>query len=114
MTADFTRTRKLLATSDFKTLFIEELGWKHHYAGLEVLLDGLTFTISAAAEKRGMTCFVCSPGADGRIPDHAMRRRIERQVTAWAKAQERTRQSAFSRLGSPPTGRSILRAEELL
>lgn len=27
MAADIARTRKLRATSDFKTLFIEELGW---------------------------------------------------------------------------------------
>jgi hypothetical protein len=81
LTADLTRTRKLLAASDFKTLFIEELGWNHHNARLEILIEGLTITLSAVGEKCGMAAFLCAPGADGRIPDHAMRRKIERQLT---------------------------------
>jgi hypothetical protein len=81
MAADFTRTRKLLANADFKALFIEELGWNHYHARLEILLDGLTFTLSAVAEKCGMAAFVCPPGANGRIPDYAMRRKIDRQIT---------------------------------
>jgi hypothetical protein len=81
MAADFTRTRKLLAASDFKTLFIEELGWNHHNARMEIPFDGLTVTLSAVAEKCGMAAFVCAPGAVGRMPDYAMRRKIERQAT---------------------------------
>jgi len=68
MAADFTRTRKLLASSDFKTLFIEELGWNHYHATLEIPLDGLTFTLSAVAEKCGMAASICTPGADGQCP----------------------------------------------
>jgi hypothetical protein len=78
---DPTRTRKLLAAPDFKALFIDELGWNHHNFGLEILVDGLTFTLSAVAEKCGMAAFVCTPGSDGRMPDYAMRRKIDRQVT---------------------------------
>ncbi|MDI6753320.1 MAG: Eco57I restriction-modification methylase domain-containing protein [Thermodesulfobacteriota bacterium] len=81
MAPNLTRTRKLLATSDFKTLFIEELGWNHHTARLELSVDGLTFKLYAVAEKCGMAAFVCDRTADGRIPDYAMRRKIERQVT---------------------------------
>ncbi len=96
MTADFTRTRKLPATSDFKTLFVEELGWNHYHATLEIPLDGLTFTLSAVAEKCGMAAFACPPGAKGRIPDYATRRKIYRQVTAWARARGMTRENEFS------------------
>ena len=68
MPVDFARTRKLLAASDFKTLLVEELGWNHHNARMEILLDGMTFILTAVAEKCGMAAFVCAPGGDGRIP----------------------------------------------
>jgi hypothetical protein len=84
MSPDPSRTRKLLEAPDFKTLFIEELGWNHHHARLEIFLDGQAFTLSAVAEKCGMAAFVCSPGSDGRMPDHALRRRIDRQVAKTA------------------------------
>jgi len=72
--------RNLLTAYEFKTLFIEKLGWNRYKAKLEISVDGKTFTLLAIAEKCGMAAFVCDPGADGRIPDYPMRRKIERQV----------------------------------
>ncbi|GIV05347.1 MAG: hypothetical protein KatS3mg016_0922 [Fimbriimonadales bacterium] len=74
------RARQLLKTCDFTTLFIEELGWDHHRQSLSVELDGETYTLNAVAQKRGMVAFVCSPDAQGNLPDHATRGRIEREV----------------------------------
>ena len=72
--------RNLLTAYEFKTLFIEKLGWNRYKAKLEISVDGETFTLLAISEKCGMAAFVCDPGADGRIPDYPMRRKIERQV----------------------------------
>ncbi len=62
MPPDTVRTRKLLATFDFKSLFIEELGWNRHNARLEIIVDGRTFTLSAVSEKCGMVAFDCRAG----------------------------------------------------
>jgi hypothetical protein len=77
---DVTRTRHLLQKFDFRTLFIEELGWDHHPASLEVPVDGQTLVLTSVAQKRGMVVLLCAPFADGRMPDYAMRRKIERHV----------------------------------
>ena len=73
-------TRNLLTAYEFKTLFIEELGWNRYNARFEIPVNGRTFTLSAIAEKCGMAAFVCGPGTDGRIPDYPTRRKIERHV----------------------------------
>ncbi|MBI1987901.1 MAG: SAM-dependent methyltransferase, partial [Nitrospinae bacterium] len=80
MLLDVTRVRRYLQELDFRPLFIEELGWDHPSANLEVSIDGQTFTLAAIAQKRGMVAFACVPSGEGRIPDYAMRRKIERQV----------------------------------
>jgi len=75
-----TRTRDLLRQFDFKTLFIEELGWDHYNARLEIPVDGQVFVLSAVAEKRGMVAYLC-PSMEGQsIPDYQTRRRIETQT----------------------------------
>jgi len=75
-----TRTRDLLRQFNFKTLFIEELGWDYHTAKLELPVDGLVFILTAIAQKRGMVAYLC-PSHDGqRIPDYQTRRRIEVQT----------------------------------
>jgi hypothetical protein len=80
MPPDNVRSRKLLAAFDFKSLFIEELGWNRHGARLDIIVDGRTFSLLAVSEKCGMVVFEGEPGSDGRIPDYATRRKIERQV----------------------------------
>jgi hypothetical protein len=80
MPLDITRTREDLKKFDFHMLFIEELGWDRHTEHLEVSVDGQHYTLTALAEKHGMVAFACPSHADGAIPTHAMRRKIERQV----------------------------------
>ena len=72
--------RNLLTGYEFKTLFIEKLGWNRNNARLVISVDGRTFALSAIAEKCGMAAFACDPGSDGRFPDYPTRRKIERQV----------------------------------
>jgi hypothetical protein len=69
----------LLRSFNLSKLFIEELGWDSHSQTLDVPLDGRTFSLSAAAHKRGFVAFQCT-APEGRVPDYATRRKIETQV----------------------------------
>jgi hypothetical protein len=84
MPLEVAKTRKLLTDFDFKQLFIEELGWNHHDAHLEIAVDCQSFSLTAVAEKCGMAAFLCSPGSGGRIPEYSIRRKVERQVAKTA------------------------------
>ena len=75
------QVRNALQHFDFKTLFVEELGWDHHSGPLDVQLDGLTYQLRAIAHKRGMAVYLCPTPPDQDMPDYATRRKIERQVT---------------------------------
>ncbi|HDH53639.1 MAG TPA: SAM-dependent methyltransferase, partial [Nitrospirae bacterium] len=80
MIFNISKVRNYLKGFDFKTLFIEELGWDHYNKHLEIRIDSHTFTLSAIAEKRGMAAFLCPCPRNGRIPDYAARRKIEKQT----------------------------------
>src|SRR5574337_124328 len=80
MPLDVTRTRQYLSRFDFKTLFLEELGWDSHAASVDAASDGQTFRLTAIAQKRGMVAFICPPNGPLGIPEYPTRRKIERQV----------------------------------
>ena len=74
-------TRQYLKESDFENLFTQELGWDHHAQSLNITIDETAYQLTAIAEKRGMVVFECpATGTDGRIPDYATRRKIQKQV----------------------------------
>ena len=72
-------TRQYLKESEFENLFTQELGWDNHTQTLNITVDETEYQLTAIAEKRGMVVFEC-PAADGRIPDYATRRKIQKQV----------------------------------
>ena len=72
-------TRQYLKESEFEDLFIDQLGWDNHTQTLNIIADETEYQLTAIAEKRGMVVFEC-PAADGRIPDYATRRKIQKQV----------------------------------
>lgn len=80
MALNSARARQLLAKCDLKGLFIEELGWDHHSATLKVTPDGYSITLQAVAQKRGMVAYHCATPGGQRLPDYALRRKIEHQV----------------------------------
>lgn len=80
MTLSVARARHYLKTRDFERLFTEELGWDRHTGALTVTIAGQPYTLRVLAQKRGVQIFECAPDADGRIPDYATRRKIEKQV----------------------------------
>lgn len=84
MPIDPARARQRLKEFNLKALFVEELGWEHHAASHQVTVDGRSYQLNAVAHKRGFAAFICEPGHDGRIPDYATRRKIDRQVTKLA------------------------------
>jgi len=81
MPLDPTRCQPLLQNFEFRRLFIEELGWDKHTAGLEVPLKTGSAQLEAIAHKRGFVAWHCLPDSAGRLPDPTARRKIEREVT---------------------------------
>ena len=74
-------TRQYLKESEFENLFIDQLGWDRHTQILNITVDETAYQLTAIAEKRGMVVFECpATGTDGRIPDYATRRKIQKQV----------------------------------
>jgi hypothetical protein len=80
MTIDKTRARQFLVRWDLRGLFIEELGWDHHQAALEIMIDGNPVLLSALAHKRGLVAYHCPVPAGQRLFDYPRRRKIERLV----------------------------------
>jgi hypothetical protein len=76
---DASRARQLLQNFDFRTLFVEELGWDRYNVSLEIEVLGSAITLSAVAQKRGMVAYHCPPIGDV-LPDYPWRRKIEHQV----------------------------------
>lgn len=75
-----TRRRELLKAFNFQSLFIDELGWDNHSTPLEVALDGHPKTLQAIAQKRGMVAYHCPTPSGQRLPEYAVRRKIEHHV----------------------------------
>lgn len=73
--------RPYLRAFDFQKLFIEELGWDHYNVRQAVAVDGQSFILNAVAQKRGFQVFTCESDTVSQIPDHATRRKIEKEVT---------------------------------
>ena len=84
MTLSVPRVRHHLKNFELEKLFIEELGWDRYSSVFDVPIDGNSFTLRAVAQKRGAQIFECRSDAAGKIPDHNLRRKIERQITKCA------------------------------
>jgi len=79
MTLDLARTRKLLQSFDFETLFIEVLGWDYaDRAALNIRVDETPMTLEIIAEKRGVVA-LRHTSAEA-LPAYALRRKIDRRV----------------------------------
>ncbi len=73
-------TRSLIQTADFRTLFIESLGWDHHAQHLGVSVDGTSYPLVAIAHKRRAVAFECVMQAS-EFPPYSIRRKIDQQAT---------------------------------
>jgi hypothetical protein len=77
---DKARGRELLRKADFRTLFIEELGWDRHDGTPEVTVQGKQIKLVAVAHKRGMVAYHCPFPSGEQLPDSVLRRKIGQQV----------------------------------
>ena len=84
MNLNTARVQQLLKAFDFRLLFIEELGWDHHDARLDIILDSRTIRLQAFAQKRGMVAYLCPTTLGECLPDYAVRRKIEHQAAKTA------------------------------
>ena len=64
----------------FKELF-NDMGWNHDKVNQPIAVDTLTFILEAVAQKSGFKILNCKPGTDGRIPEYALRKKIDQKVT---------------------------------
>ena len=74
------QTRNYLQESEFKSLFVEELGWEYHTQELPVKVEHTDYTLTAIAEKRGMVVFHCAATLNAPLPNYATRRVIQQEV----------------------------------
>jgi hypothetical protein len=81
MNIDKPAVRERLRDFNFSALFTQELGWDFPATNLTVSVAGQNYSLLSMAQKRGVQILQCLPGVDGRVPDHATRRKIEKQVT---------------------------------
>ena len=81
MTINRQRIQQYVQTFDFRTLFIEELGWDNDRSRpFSVVMADTTYSLQPIAQKRGLVVYRCSPDTQGNMPDAALRSRIEREV----------------------------------
>jgi hypothetical protein len=85
MTFNTEKIKECLRDGDFKSLFIDGLGWDRPPADQSVEVDGQIYTLKATAEKRGVTAFVCCHEAGGKLPDRNLRRKIDNQLAKYVR-----------------------------
>ncbi|MCB8987559.1 MAG: Eco57I restriction-modification methylase domain-containing protein [Ardenticatenaceae bacterium] len=73
-----THARRYLRQFDFRSLFVEELGWDNYQISLTISVDDNHYVLQGAAEKRGMVVLVAY--LSGEIPLATIRNKIEQQV----------------------------------
>src|SRR5437868_8892288 len=83
-TMDAALARGCLQQGDFKSLFIEALGWDRQSGGLDLTVQTETFRLIAVAQKRGMVAYWLPARAGSIFPAYALRRKIEQQVAKTA------------------------------
>ena len=74
------QAKEYLSNFDFKSLFLEELGWDAYTAKLSIRVAEDTFDLLAVTEKRGVVAWICDLPVGRNIPDRAIRKKIEFQV----------------------------------
>ena len=82
MAFSFDRVRNILQNFDFKTLFIEELGWSQPSTNKAVSFthNGTEFMRKQVAELSGVTVFEILSG-DGKIPDSKTRAAVHKELS---------------------------------
>ncbi len=80
MPFDLQRARPLLQSCDLPRLFVEKIGWEPARQKLTLREAERDHVFTAVAEKHGFTVWLCE-SADGRLPDHATRLKLDRKLS---------------------------------
>ncbi|MDM3854477.1 MAG: hypothetical protein PT120_06065 [Aphanizomenon gracile PMC649.10] len=79
------QVKTYLQSSDFTSLFIEELGWDYADGSpIYLAVDEENYTIEAAAQKRGMMVYHCV-SENGILPNAKIRKKIDTEVTSYSQ-----------------------------
>jgi hypothetical protein len=82
MTINFRRARAHLEKFDFKTLFVEELGWARASGRpIPLAVDGEKYRLTPLAELGGMMVYVCEAASGDGLPAANLRKKIDKDVT---------------------------------
>ncbi|HKZ68782.1 MAG TPA: hypothetical protein VJ020_01800, partial [Anaerolineales bacterium] len=82
MTIHFRRARAYLENFDFKSLFVEELGWARAGGRPAIVpVDSGKFSLTPVAELGGMIVYVCEIGD---IPPAGVRKKIDKEISKLA------------------------------
>src|SRR5436190_23852651 len=84
VTLNIKSTRDHLQTLDYKTLFIEDLGWSRPplLKPITVPIHNTTYMLGEIAELAGVAVFeVRTTAANGKIPDANTRKAIHREIS---------------------------------
>jgi hypothetical protein len=71
--------KRYIRDFNFRELF-NEMGWNRDATSQSITVDGSIFALASAGEKSGFKILICSPDADGHVPDSATRKKIETRV----------------------------------
>jgi Eco57I restriction-modification methylase len=78
---DLSNLRKNLQAFDFRKLFVDDLGWDHLRINVIAFeIEGVSISLNPIAQKRGFQVFEGTT-ADGTIPLHATRMKLERELS---------------------------------
>ena len=59
----------------FRELF-NEMGWNNDRTRQPIVVDEITYSLQAVAEKSGFRIFTCQPENSATIPDYSIRKKI--------------------------------------
>jgi hypothetical protein len=72
---DRERARQYLKSFDFRSLFLDQLGWDKHAGSLEKVVDSRAYRFQAVSEKRGVVALVSDS-----IPDYSTRAKLDKLI----------------------------------
>ncbi len=85
MPGDRHRIQRYLKAFDFRTLFVDELGWDNlRERELTIFIDGQNYLCTPLVEKRGVKVYLCIVEMDESLLNKALLRKIEREITRYS------------------------------
>ena len=81
---DRNRIKPLLDNCNFRTLFIEELGWDNFNQEIQITVDETDYIITAFAHKRKVVAYKYFARNDDGFPEYRIRQKLEKEISKQA------------------------------